>query len=23
MWQTINGLIDQKTPKGLEVFCYV
>jgi len=23
MWQTLNGLIDQKTPKGLEVFCYV
>jgi len=22
MWQSING-IDQRTPKGLEVFCYV
>jgi len=21
MWQSINGLIDQRTPKGLEVFC--
>jgi len=23
MWQGINGMIDQRTPKGLEVFCYV
>jgi len=23
MWQSINGLIDQRTPKGLEVFCWV
>jgi len=21
MWQSLNGLIDQRTPKGLEVFC--
>jgi len=21
MWQSINGLIDQRTPKGLELFC--
>jgi len=21
MWQSINGLIDQRTPQGLEVFC--
>jgi len=21
MWQSINGLIDQRTPKGLEAFC--
>jgi len=21
MWQSIDGLIDQRTPKGLEVFC--
>jgi len=21
MWQRINGLIDQRTPKGLEMFC--
>jgi len=21
MWQSINGLIDQRTPKGLEMFC--
>jgi len=21
MWQSINGLIDQRTPKGLEVSC--
>jgi len=21
MWQSINGLIDQRTPKGWEVFC--
>jgi len=21
MWQSINGLIDQRTPPGLEVFC--
>jgi len=21
MWQGINGLIDQRTPKGLKVFC--
>jgi len=23
MWQSINGLIDQRTPKGLKVFCKV
>jgi len=23
MWQSINGSIDQRTPNGLEVFCYV
>jgi len=21
MWRSINGLIDQRRPKGLEVFC--
>jgi len=21
IWHSINGLIDQRTPKGLEVFC--
>jgi len=21
MWKSINGLIDQRTPKGLKVFC--
>jgi len=23
MWQSIYGLIDQRRPKGLEVFCWV
>jgi len=23
MWQSINGLVHQRTPKGLEVFCWV